>query len=203
LGRVGLLVGWDAAFHSSWATLTQSDLILVSSAAPRFHRAVLNFPEAKKVYIADLLPEVLAHRDALDDWFLASLGQGAGLARAPLASATLAGRFVTQLPQPRLTFGSLALSRPRYLSWTPKANQATLRATFAGTSAIFDSSGGPLALATGEESLAASSVESVTPSTQTASPTHGRYLIPHIPRALLRLDSLLKLFVKFFPNPIS
>jgi len=198
LGRVGVLIGWDIAFRAAWADLHgKADLILVSSAAPRLHRAVLNFPEAKKVYLADLLPEVLATRDTLDDWFLGSLGQGAVLARAPVISATLAGRFVTQLPYPRLSFAFLALNRPRYLNWTPKASQATLRATFAGTSALFDSSGYQLALASGEEAWASSEIvnESSSP-TAPPSPDNRVYLLSHIPRSLLRLDFILRSLVK-------
>jgi predicted amidohydrolase len=203
-GRVGVLVGWDGAFRAAWVDLRgKADLILVSSAAPRLHRAVLNFPEAKKVYLADLLPEVLSTRDTLDDWFLGGIGQGAALAQAPVVSATLAGRFVTQLPYPRLSFALLALNRPRYLNWTPKASQATLRATFSGTSAIFDSAGRQLAVVPAEESIIGSSIEAATPIGQAAPRPSSPYLFSHIPSALLRLDSIFSLFVKPFSNPIS
>lgn len=159
LGRIGLLVGWDVAHPSAWEALRgQADLVLVSSAPPRLHRAVLNFPEARKVYAAELLPELLAARADIDDWYLGGLGGGAAYAGVPVISAVMAGRFVTALPFARLCFGLAALGRPRYAGWVRKADQATLRATFYGTSAVFGPDGRQLAGVTAEEGWAAAEV---------------------------------------------
>lgn len=203
VGGLGLLAGWDAAYRASWTALAGADLILVSSAGPRLHRAVLNFPEAKKVYIADLVPEVLTHREALDDWFLGGLGAGAALANAPVVSATLAGRFVTQLPFPRLSFGLLALGRSRYLNWTGKAPQATLRATFAGTSAVFEASSQTVAAAQAEEAVVAGRVGLDRTGKRPPDGDSSIYLFSNVPTAFRRLNSMLSPFVKFFSKPIS
>jgi hypothetical protein len=53
----------------------------------------------------------------------------------------MAGRFVAQLPLPRLSFASAAAFRPRYWGWTQAAPLATVRATFFGTSAVYDAAG--------------------------------------------------------------
>jgi predicted amidohydrolase len=156
LGRLGLLAGWDVAHGPAWEALRgQADLVLVSSAPPRLHRAVLNFPEARKVYAAELLPELLAARADIDDWYLGGPGGGAAYAGVPVISAVMAGRFVSAIPYARLCFGLAALGRPRYAGWVSKANQATLRATFYGTSAAFGPDGRKLAGVTAEEGWAA------------------------------------------------
>jgi predicted amidohydrolase len=66
-GRLGLLAGWDAADPALWeAYAGRVDAVLVASALPRFHRAVLNFPLGRKVYLGQLVPALVAQRDALD-----------------------------------------------------------------------------------------------------------------------------------------
>jgi predicted amidohydrolase len=190
LGRLGLLAGWDIAQASAWSALRgQADLVLVSSAPARLHRAVLNFPEARKVYLADLLPEVLPERDRLDGWYRDGVGAGARLAGLPVASAALAGRFVTALPYARLCFGLAALGRPRYLSWTGRAAQATLRATFYGSSALFNRDGRPQAEVAGEEGWALAASEDSGASELAVFPPS----LPKAPARLAWLDGLLRL----------
>ena len=209
LGRIGLLIGWDAAFRSAWAALRgRVDLVLISSAPPRWHRAVLNFPAAKKVYVADLVPEVLASRDEIDDWFLGGLGQGAAWVESPVVSAMMAGRFVSALPLARLSFRMLTAGRPKYHAWAHEANQATLRATFYGSSAVFESSGRVVARVAAEEGWAMAKVSgAVVPNPQdaqrgddlTAAPDSGaatqpKYWFPGVPSQLDRLETLIKFF---------
>lgn len=152
IGRIGLLICWDAAFRSAWeAYRGKVDLVLIASAPPRFHRAVLNFPRARRVYVADLSPELLRHRDAIDDWYLGGLARGARFVGAPVVSAMMAGRFVTTLPFARLSFWLAGMGRPRHWGLGWQANQASLRATFYGCSAAFGLGGEVLSRAAEEE----------------------------------------------------
>jgi predicted amidohydrolase len=160
LGRLGLVVGWDAAYRGAWADYAgRVDAVLVTSAAPRFHRAVLNFPGARKAFLSQLLPSLLSQRDALDGLFGAHLAACAAALGVPVVHAAMAGRFVTQLPYPRLSLLAAIWRQPRYWSLVRQAPQASLRATFYGGSAIYDGQGTGLARVEEEEGLAVAEVE--------------------------------------------
>ena len=159
LGRLGLLVGWDAARPSLWAGLAgKVDALLVASAAPRFHRAVLNFPGARKAYLSQLLPALLRQRDELDGLFSTRLAACAAALGVPVAHAAMSGRFVSQLPYPRLSLLVAVYDQPRYWPLARQAPQASLRATFYAASAIYDGQGETLARVEDEEGLAMAGV---------------------------------------------
>jgi predicted amidohydrolase len=154
LGRVGLMLGWDISAPDLAAYRGNVDVMILASAMPRLHRAVLNFPLGRKVYLAELTPEWLRERDRLDQWLKNDVSACAAELGAPMVHAAMAGRLVTVLPWPRLSFGVCALRRPRFWAWIPHAAQATMRATFYGTSAIYDTHGEPLATVDEESGMA-------------------------------------------------
>lgn len=155
LGRLGLLVCWDLAHPAAWAAYAgQVDAVLVASTPARFHRALLNFPAGRKVYLAELMPALLRQRRALDELYGGYLGQCAAALGVPVVHAVMAGRFVAQLPFPRLSFLAAAAFNPQYWSWTPEAPHASLRATFYGATALYAADGRPLAAAPMDEGLA-------------------------------------------------
>jgi predicted amidohydrolase len=205
IGRLGLLICWDIAFRSAWeAYRGKVDAVLISSAPPRFHRAVLNFPEARKVYVAELLPGLLRHREAIDNWYSAEVGRGAALVGAPVIHSVMAGRFVTGIPFPRLSFAMAAVTKPRFWSWAGAAGRATLRATFYGCSAVFDVRGGMLAGVAEEEGLAVAEVGSaVAASTDSATTLNRSHFLPHVPPQLEIMDSLLSLLTANYRPQIA
>jgi predicted amidohydrolase len=159
LGRVGLLTCWDLTSGRAWAAYRgRVDLLLMASAPPRFHRAVLNFPLGQKVYLAQLLPALLRDREALDGLYLHGVAARAAWLGAPVVHAVMAGRFVSEIPYPRLSFALVALLRPRYWRLARQAHLASLRATFYGTSAVFGAGGETLARVAGEEGLATAEI---------------------------------------------
>ncbi len=160
LGRLGLLAGWDTAQPSAWAGYAgRVDAVLVASAAPRFHRAVLNFPGAHKAYLSQLLPALLRQRDILDGLFTTHLAACAAALGVPVVHAAMAGRFVTQVPYPRISLLLAMWRKPRYWSLVREAPRASLRASFYGGTAIYDGQGTALARVDDEEGLAAADVE--------------------------------------------
>ena len=190
LGRLGLMICWDIARPAIWESYRgQMDALLLASAPPRLHRAVLNFPLGKKVYLAELLPALLREREALDEVYGADLGQRAAWLGAPIVSSVMAGRFVAQVPLPRLSFLLASLVKPRFWSWIPKSPLASLRATFFGSSAIYDPARGALARAEGDEGLA---LAELNPST---TPRDGP--LPQ-PPSLALFDLLLRPFASAY-----
>ncbi len=161
LGRLGLLVCWDIGHPAAWAAYAgRVDGVLIVSAPPRFHRAVLNFPGGQKAYLAQLMPALLREREALDGLYSAHIAACAAALGVPVAHAAMAGRFVTQLPFPRFSLLSAAWRRPRYWPLARQARLASLRATFYGGSAIYDGQGASAARVDGEEGLAVAEVAS-------------------------------------------
>jgi predicted amidohydrolase len=155
VGRVGLLAGWDAADPAAWAPYAgQVEAVVVASAAPRFHRAVLNFPLGRKVYLGQLVPGLVRQRDALDALLAGPIAAQAVRLGVPVAHAAMAGRFVAALPFARLSFWVAGLDQPRHWPLAGQAHLASLRATFYGGSGIVGPDGAVLAQVNGEEGIA-------------------------------------------------
>ena len=155
LGRLGLMVCWDIAHRAVWEQYRgQVDVLLLASSAPRLHRALLNFPLGRKVYLAELMPWLLRRREEIDRWYGDSLAARAAWLGAPIVHSVMAGRFVAEAPFPRLSFLAAALRRPRYWPLVAQAHLAGLRATFYGTSAVYGAAGETLARVESEEGAA-------------------------------------------------
>jgi predicted amidohydrolase len=155
LGRLGLMICWDLTRPSAWTDYAgQVDAVLLASSPPRVHRAVFNFPRGRKVYAAQLLPALVQQREVLDELYGAYVGECAAALGVPVVHAVMAGRFVAQLPLPRLSFISLAAFQPRYWAWAAEAPLASLRASFYGATALYDAQGRAVARVEGDEGLA-------------------------------------------------
>ena len=88
LGRIGLMTCWDIAYRDvSEAYRGRVDMLLIASAPPRLHRAVLNFPLGKRVYLAELMPVLLRDREAIDRWYLEDVAARAAWLGAPSTDA--------------------------------------------------------------------------------------------------------------------
>lgn len=160
VGRLGLLLGWDAADPRAWeAYAGQVDGVLVASAGPRFHRAVLNFPLGRTVYLGQLVPGLVTQRDALDQLLSGPIAVQAARLGVPVAHTAMSGRFVTTFPFPRLSFFVAGLDLPRYWPLAAQAHLASMRATFYGSSAIVGADGGVAARVEGEEGIALAEVK--------------------------------------------
>jgi len=194
LGRIGLMTCWDIARRDIWeAYRGRVDVLLIASAPPRFHRAVLNFPLGKKVYLAQMMPALLREREAIDGWYLEGIAARAAWVGAPIVHAVMAGRFVTEIPFPRLSFLAAAIARPRLWPLIPRAPLASLRATFYGTSAIFSATGETLARTESEEDIALAEISlDRTPLVQPPSPPRSGYSLPNVPAQLRLMEWLMR-----------
>jgi predicted amidohydrolase len=205
LGRIGLMTCWDVSRTDvSAAYRERVDVLLLASAPPRFHRAVLNFPLGRRVYLAELAPALLRDREAMDRWYREDIAARAAWIGAPIVHAVMAGRFVTEVPFPRLSLLAAALTRPKYWTLAARAHLASLRATFYGTSAIFSAQAETLAQVEGEEGVAVADI-----SPDGARP-HGRrhprpmtantsgYLLPNVPAQLRLMEAVMKWLGKLY-----
>jgi predicted amidohydrolase len=188
VGRLGLLAGWDAADPDLWqAYAGRVDAVLVASALPRFHRAVLNFPLGRKLYLGQLVPALVAQRDALDQLLDRQIAAQAARLGVPVAHAAMSGRFVAALPFPRLSVWLAGLDQPRYWPLAVQAHQATLRATFYGGSAIIAVDGSLAARVGAEEGIALADVALQPQPAASRAPAPARHDWPPTVRLLGRV----------------
>jgi hypothetical protein len=100
------------------------------------------------------MPWLLRRREEIDRWYGDSLAARADWLGAPIAHSVMSGRFVAEVPFPRLSFFAAALTRPRYWPLVAQAHHAGLRATFYGTSAVYGADGRTLARVEAEQGAA-------------------------------------------------
>jgi predicted amidohydrolase len=188
LGRLGLMICWDLTHPSTWADYAgRVDAILLASSPARVHRAVFNFPRGRKVYAAQLLPDLLRQRAVLDELYAGYVGQCAAALGVPVIHSVMAGRFVAQVPLARVSFLGFAAFQPRYWSWASEAHLASMRATFYGTSAIYNEAGTAVAQVDGEAGMALAEVN-----TQNSGNSRRRLPSPSLPGALRLFEALLR-----------
>jgi predicted amidohydrolase len=194
LGRIGLMTCWDIARREIVeAYRGRIDVLLIASAPPRFHRAVLNFPLGRRVYLAQMMPALLRDREVIDGWYLDEVAALADWLNVPIVHAVMAGRFVAEAPLPRLSFLAAAISRPRLWPLAASAPLASLRATFYGTSAIFDARGETLARVERLEGIALADIpldgarDPVFPPLKLSG-----YFLPKVPAQLQVLEWLMR-----------
>ena len=193
LGRIGLMTCWDLAHRCAWESYRgRADILIIASAPPRFHLAVLNFPLGKKIYLAQMVASLLRDREAIDRWYFDDVASGAAQYGLPVVHAVMSGRFVTEVPLPRLSFFAAALTQPKLWPLAGQAHLATLRATFYGTSAIFSAEGETLAKVDGEEGVAVADVD-FGAAHDLSPPRRSGYLLPKIPFQLRLLEWLMKM----------
>jgi hypothetical protein len=147
----------------------------------------------KKVYLAQLMPALLRDRDVMDDWYLNEVAALADWLDVPIVHAVMAGRFVTEVPFPRLSFLAAAITRPRLWPLAASAHLASLRATFYGTSAIFSARGETLARVESEEGITVADISLENPRDPALpSPKLSGYFLPKVPMQLQVMEWLMR-----------
>lgn len=180
LGRVGFLVGWDAGIGDLWqAYRGHIDLLVVCSAAPRLHRAVLNYPLGKKLYLAEVAPSFLHQRDALDTLFESRLSHIAATLNTPVVYSAMAGRFVSAMPRARLGLLAATAGQPKHWRTAMQTHLASMRGTFYGDSAVYDSQGAKLSAVESEEGIAIAPVHPSQVNVAGPPPTPVALRLPH------------------------
>ncbi|PWH13911.1 MAG: hypothetical protein DDG60_09380 [Anaerolineae bacterium] len=151
LGKIGMLVCWDAAHPSLWAAYAgKVDLMLVSSCPPLAHQMTFRFPDGNSVQPADLGPVIHAiYRNGGKVFNGFFLEQSAWLG-VPAVNTTGAGQFRSLWPRPRLTFSVLLAARPDLWKYIPQAEQITGEAGYFDETFIAGADGQVLARTTSD-----------------------------------------------------
>jgi predicted amidohydrolase len=145
LGKIGLLMGWDAAHEDLFQRYAAKvDLLLVLHSNLDFRQAKLRFPDGSSLSDFGTFPTWFAHHtgDYLDE---ALLRQAQWL-NVPIVIAGASGDFSSILPAPYFSMNALLATKPR---WRGKAEdvygEILLEAPFQQKTTIISAKGDVLA----------------------------------------------------------
>ena len=174
LGKIGLLICWDAAHPKLWATYAgKVDLILASSCPPLEHAITFQFPNGQTVTARELGPAmqtIYRHSEKIfSEYFL----QQAAWLGVPSVNTTGAGTFQSKLPRPRLSYAVLLAARPDLWKFIPQAEEILQTAGYFDETFIADARGQVLSrtqLNGDDLTVAPVALAAQTPSPQTPQP---------------------------------
>ena len=143
IGRIGILVGWDALHPELWMCYAAHiDLMVVLHAMPDWAQAQLQLEDGQAVDLSGvggLMP--------IASEFDADIQAQARWMGVPLVMAGTSGTLDTRLPLPRLTLLPLSLAESDLWGYLEQAHDLRLQAPFSAKTGIYDARGGVIAQA--------------------------------------------------------
>jgi predicted amidohydrolase len=143
LGKIGLLIGWDAAHADLWERYAAKvDLMLVLNTIPDLRRAELLFHDGLTVAIDDLgaINRLISRHSV--NYLQSDLAQQARWMQIPVISSGASGTFRSILPAPFFSVGALLFMRPDLWEYADKNYaDAELIAPFFFSTRIIDAEG--------------------------------------------------------------
>jgi predicted amidohydrolase len=120
LGRIGLLVCWDACHPQMWARYAgKVDLMVVCSCPPRAHQLTFHFPNDYVIPFQNTGTFAKYLSNGAEHTFGECLRRQAAWLGVPVVNTTGTGLFVSTLPLPQLSWRILTLLRPQLWKKTP------------------------------------------------------------------------------------
>lgn len=147
LGKIGLLINWDAAHAHLWeAYAAHVDLMIVLSSMPRVAQSRLRFPDDVLVPVEGLGRVSSWTARTFTAYLDEDLAAQARWMRTPIIVSGASGLFSTHLPAPELSFLALTAFRPDLWSAVrTHGGDLLLEAPFASVARIVDASGATVA----------------------------------------------------------
>jgi predicted amidohydrolase len=131
LGRLGLLVCWDAAHPELWQCYAgRVDAMVVCSCPPRAHDLTVHLPDGRRLRAAEAGPILRHVKRTGEGGFGPYLRRQAAHLGVPVVNTTGAGTFVSRIPLPRLSMAVYALFRPDLWPAILRADQVRVEATY-------------------------------------------------------------------------
>lgn len=147
LGKIGMLLGWDAAHPDLWDRYAgKVDLLLVMNSQPNLEEASLHLPDGRKIPSRDLNPLVEAIGRESSHYHLAKdLEAQVAWSGIPVAVASTTGTMQTLLPAPFLSTAALTMNASLLSMDTQPYAEIELIAPFLGYTRIINGRGVTLA----------------------------------------------------------
>lgn len=160
LGKVGMMICWDAAHPDLWARYAgKVDMMVIPSCPPKISSADIVFPDRKRINIKELGGVFhLIHSDV--EYFPGpDLDDHAAWMGVPVVQTVGAGTFRSRLPEPFISLGSLLGTRPDLWNRIVQAPESYIEAGYDPQTKIVDGMGRVLARSVnGGDSLALAEV---------------------------------------------
>ncbi|MFC1959193.1 carbon-nitrogen hydrolase family protein [Chloroflexota bacterium] len=146
LGRLGMLVCWDAMHADLWARYAgKIDAMIVCSCPPQPHRITVCFPDGQQLAAADASPLIRQMSHDADETFGALLRRQAAHLGVPVVNTTAFGEFSSAIPAPLPALVGYTLFKPEFWSFLRQADQIKIASTYFTETYIADAAGNVLA----------------------------------------------------------
>lgn len=145
IGKIGFLLGWDAAHEDLFERYAAKvDILLIMHSSPDFTQAKLSFPDGSSLSDLGAFPRWFAFHSS--EYLAKPLVRQAQWLNLPIVVAGAAGEFSSILPAPYFSISALLAMKPR---WRSKAEscygEISLQAPFQQNSRIISPTGETLA----------------------------------------------------------
>jgi predicted amidohydrolase len=149
LGKIGLMICWDAGHASVWQRYAgRVDLVVIPSCPPRMETPELKFADG-----ASIRPMQLDNHFADSD-----LNDQAAWLGVPVVHSGGSGQFLSRFPQQRVVLGTYALVQPALRQRVLSEGEVLIAAAYGSHTKVIDQHGQTLAVAPPGDSYALSPI---------------------------------------------
>ncbi len=146
LGKIGMLVCWDAAHPSLWEQYAgRVDLMAICSCPPNVSDATYHFPSGDQVSPDDIRLVAANIRGSTQLVFGDTINRQAAWLGVPAVNSVGCGHIRTDVPSGRLSLLGLALAAPGMLRYLPQADRFQLSCDMVHQCKVVNSRGEVLA----------------------------------------------------------
>lgn len=142
LGKLGLLICWDAAHPALWARYAgRVDAMVVCSCPPAIHEMTILLPDGKQTTFAEGGPLLRRVKQTAGDTFGRLLRRQAVWLGVPVVNTTATGNFTSAVPLPRLSLLIYTLARPDLWRYIPQGEAARITSGYLNETYVADAAG--------------------------------------------------------------
>lgn len=142
LGKMGLLICWDAMHPALWQRYAgQVQLMVISSCPPTINAATIIAPDGQRIGMAEFGPIQRSMNRNAEEMFGTLLRRQSVCMKVPVVNTTGIGHFSTPIPSPRLSWCTLSMLAPRFWKYTFQAARARIEAGYFDKTYVADAVG--------------------------------------------------------------
>lgn len=146
LGRLGLMICWDAMHPELWDRYAgRVDAMVVCSCPPKPHNIEIVFPDEQRLAVAESGPLLEFASRGADDTFGPLLRRQAAFLGIPVVNTTGTGIFRSQVPMPYFSLAIYLAARPDLLPMLAQASSVQIEAPIFNETYVANASGDVLA----------------------------------------------------------
>jgi predicted amidohydrolase len=142
LGRIGLLVCWDAAHPTLWQQYAgQVQCMVISSCPPDVTNPIYTLPTREQLTLDDFGSVVAATKDSGKQVFASMINEQAAWLGVPVVNTVGTGCITTDIPRSRALLLSSALLAPKLLRYVWRASSMQMTCAMLAGCKVVDARG--------------------------------------------------------------